>query len=60
VRVRHTPQYTGRLRIAWGVRRLAERLRPTVAADPHPFDEADQAVADLAAERFTGATVISV
>jgi alcohol dehydrogenase, propanol-preferring len=40
--------------------RLAERLRLRVTVNPYPFDQADQAVADLAAERFTGAAVISM
>ncbi len=40
--------------------RLAERLRLQVTVSPYPFDKADQAVADLAAERFTGAAVISM
>jgi propanol-preferring alcohol dehydrogenase len=40
--------------------RLAERLRLQVTVNPYPFDKADQAVADLAAERFTGAAVISM
>jgi alcohol dehydrogenase, propanol-preferring len=39
---------------------LAERLRLQVDANPYPFDRADQAVADLAAERFTGAAVITM
>jgi len=40
--------------------RLAERLRLKVTVNPYPFDKADQAVADLAAERFTGAAVITL
>ncbi len=40
--------------------RLAERLRLQVTVSPYPFDKADQAVADLAAERFTGAAVITM
>jgi alcohol dehydrogenase, propanol-preferring len=40
--------------------RLAERLRLQVTVNPYPFDKADQAVADLAAERFTGAAVITM
>ena len=40
--------------------RLAERLRLKVTVNPYPFDKADQAVADLAAERFTGAAVITM
>jgi propanol-preferring alcohol dehydrogenase len=39
---------------------LAERLRLQVTVNPYPFDKADQAVADLAAERFTGAAVITM
>ncbi len=39
---------------------LAGRLRLQVTVNPYPFDKADQAVADLAAERFTGAAVISM
>ena len=40
--------------------RLAERLRLQVTVNPYPFGKADEAVADLAAERFTGAAVISM
>ena len=40
--------------------RLAERLQLRVTVNPYPFDQADQAVADLAADRFTGAAVISL
>jgi alcohol dehydrogenase, propanol-preferring len=40
--------------------RLAEQLRLQVTVNPYPFDKADEAVADLAAERFTGAAVISM
>jgi alcohol dehydrogenase, propanol-preferring len=40
--------------------RLAERLRLRVTVNPYPFDQADQALADLAADRFTGAAVISL
>jgi len=34
------------------------RIRPTVR--PRPLDEADQALADLAADRVTGAAVLTV
>jgi propanol-preferring alcohol dehydrogenase len=37
---------------------LAQRLRPEVSVAPYPFDRADQALADLKAERFTGAAVL--
>jgi alcohol dehydrogenase, propanol-preferring len=40
--------------------RLAQRLRLRVEVNPYPFGQADRALADLAAERFTGAAVISV
>jgi alcohol dehydrogenase, propanol-preferring len=40
--------------------RLAERLHPTVEVAPYAFDQADRAVADLAAERFTGAAVLAL
>jgi propanol-preferring alcohol dehydrogenase len=40
--------------------RLAERLRLRVTVTPYPFDKADQALADLAADRVTGAAVISI
>jgi alcohol dehydrogenase, propanol-preferring len=55
--------------VATGPLRLTERpvpepgpgeLRLKVTVNPYPFDRADQAVADLAAERFTGAAVISM
>jgi propanol-preferring alcohol dehydrogenase len=39
--------------------RLAERLKLAVTAVPYPFDQADKALADLAAERFTGAAVLT-
>jgi alcohol dehydrogenase, propanol-preferring len=39
--------------------RLAERLKLAVSVVPYPFDRADQALADLAAERFTGAAVLT-
>jgi alcohol dehydrogenase, propanol-preferring len=38
--------------------RLAERLHLKVSVTPYPLDRADQALADLAAERFTGAAVL--
>ena len=38
--------------------RLAERLRLKVSVTPYPFEAADQALADLAADRFTGAAVL--
>ena len=40
--------------------RLAERLRLKVSATPYPFESADQALADLAADRFTGAAVLTM
>jgi alcohol dehydrogenase, propanol-preferring len=40
--------------------RLAEQLRLQVTVNPYPFDRAEQALADLAADRFTGAAVISM
>jgi propanol-preferring alcohol dehydrogenase len=40
--------------------RLAQRLRLQVSVVPYPFDQADQALADLAADRFTGAAVLSL
>jgi propanol-preferring alcohol dehydrogenase len=40
--------------------RLAQRLRPKVSVTPYPFDRADQALADLKAERFTGAAVLTL
>jgi alcohol dehydrogenase, propanol-preferring len=39
--------------------RLAQRLRPQVSVVPYSFDRADRALADLAAERFTGAAVLT-
>jgi len=39
--------------------RLAERLRLRVEVQPYPFDRADRALADLAADRFTGTAVLS-
>ncbi len=38
--------------------RLAERLKLRVEVQPYPFDQADRALADLAADRFTGAAVL--
>jgi alcohol dehydrogenase, propanol-preferring len=40
--------------------RLAERLRLKVSVTPYPLDAADQALADLAADRITGAAVLTV
>jgi len=40
--------------------RLAERHRLRVTATPYPFDQADRALADLAADRVTGAAVLSM
>jgi propanol-preferring alcohol dehydrogenase len=40
--------------------RLAERLALRIEVTPYPFDQADRALADLAADRFTGAAVLSV
>jgi alcohol dehydrogenase, propanol-preferring len=40
--------------------RLAERLRLQVSVAPYPFDQADRALADLAADRFTGAAVLTL
>jgi alcohol dehydrogenase, propanol-preferring len=40
--------------------RLAERLRLKVTVTPYPLESADKALADLAAERFTGAAVLTV
>ncbi|HTV99997.1 MAG TPA: zinc-dependent alcohol dehydrogenase family protein [Streptosporangiaceae bacterium] len=40
--------------------RLAERLHLRVTVNPYPFDRAEQALADLAADRFTGAAVITM
>ena len=39
--------------------RLAERLRLRVTVTPYPMDAADQALADLAADRITGAAVLT-
>ena len=38
--------------------RLAARLGVHPIVDPRPFDEADRALADLAADRVTGAAVL--
>jgi len=40
--------------------RLAERLHLKVSVTPYPLDAADQALADLAADRITGAAVLTV
>jgi len=40
--------------------RLAERLRLKVSVTPYPLDAADQALTDLAADRVTGAAVLTV
>jgi alcohol dehydrogenase, propanol-preferring len=40
--------------------RLAERLRPQVSVVPYPLAAADRALADLAADRFAGAAVLTV
>jgi alcohol dehydrogenase, propanol-preferring len=40
--------------------RLAERLKLHVTVTPYPLDRADQALADLAADRVSGAAVLSV
>lgn len=40
--------------------RLAERLRLRVTVTPYPLGAADQALADLAADRITGAAVLTV
>jgi propanol-preferring alcohol dehydrogenase len=40
--------------------RLAERLRLRVTVTSYPLDRADQALADLAADRITGAAVLTV
>ncbi len=40
--------------------RLAARLEPRVSVVPYPFDQADRALADLAADRFTGAAVLTL
>jgi propanol-preferring alcohol dehydrogenase len=40
--------------------RLAERLKLKVTVTPYPLDAADRALADLAADRITGAAVLVV
>jgi alcohol dehydrogenase, propanol-preferring len=40
--------------------RLAERLRLRVTVTPYPLDQADRALEDLAADRVTGAAVLTV
>jgi len=40
--------------------RLAQQLRLKVTVTPYPFSEADLALADLAADRVTGAAVLSM
>jgi propanol-preferring alcohol dehydrogenase len=40
--------------------RLAERLKLHVTITPYPLDRADRALADLAADRVSGAAVLSV
>jgi propanol-preferring alcohol dehydrogenase len=40
--------------------RLAERLKLKVTVTPYPFESAAQALADLAADKFTGAAVLTV
>jgi propanol-preferring alcohol dehydrogenase len=39
--------------------RLAQQLRLRVTVTPYPLDQADRALADLAADRVTGAAVLS-
>ena len=39
---------------------LAERLRLKVSVTPYPFESVGQALADLAADRFTGAAVLTM
>ena len=39
--------------------RLAERLRLRVSVTPYPLDAADRALSDLAADRITGAAVLT-
>ena len=38
---------------------LCERLRPQVSVTPYPFGAAGRALADLAADRFAGAAVLT-
>jgi propanol-preferring alcohol dehydrogenase len=45
---------------AAGFLRLAERLRIKVTTTPYPFDQAGQALADLAADRVHGAAVLTM
>jgi propanol-preferring alcohol dehydrogenase len=40
--------------------RLAEQLRLRVTVTPYPLEAADDALADLAADKFTGAAVLTV
>jgi alcohol dehydrogenase, propanol-preferring len=40
--------------------RLAERMRLRVTVNPYPFEAADQALSDLAADRFVGAAVLTI
>ena len=40
--------------------RLAERLRLRVSVTPYPLAAADRALSDLAADRITGAAVLTV
>jgi propanol-preferring alcohol dehydrogenase len=40
--------------------RLAERLRLRVSVTPYPLEQADQALTDLAADKITGAAVLTV
>src|SRR5215472_15359129 len=40
--------------------RLAERLRLRVSVTPYPLEAADRALADLAADKFTGAAALTV
>jgi propanol-preferring alcohol dehydrogenase len=39
---------------------LAERLRIKVTTTPYPFNQADRALADLKADRFNGAAVLTM
>lgn len=41
-------------------RTLAERLKIKVTTTPYPFSQADQALADLEAERVHGAAVLQM
>ena len=40
--------------------RLAQQLRLKVTVTPYRFSQADQALTDLAADRVTGAAVLSM